>query len=44
MPFQARHGSMKHAQEPGKYLLFISAYFLKFYFEKALSILNNQCL
>ena len=44
MPFQAPHGLMEHAQEPGKFLLFISAYFIKFHFEKALSILNNQCL
>ena len=44
MPFQARHGSMEHVQEPGKFLFFISTYFVKFHFEKALSILNNQCL
>ena len=44
MPFQVRRGSMEHAQEPGKFLLFISAYFLKFHFQKAFSILNNQCL
>ena len=44
MPFQARHGSMEHAQEPGKFWFFISAYFLKFHFEEAFSILNNQCL
>ena len=41
MPFQARHGLMEHAQEPGKFLFFISAYFLKFHLEKALSILDN---
>ena len=41
MPFQARHGPMEHAQEPGKFCFFISTYFLKVHFEKALSILNN---
>ena len=44
MPFQARHGSMEHAQQPGKFLFFISTYLRKFHFERALSILNNQCL
>ena len=44
MPFQARHGLMEHTQEPGEFLFFISAYFLKFHLEKASSIRNNQRL
>ena len=41
MPFQARHGLKEHTQKHGKFLFLIFTYFLKFHFEKALSILNN---